>query len=257
MWRLIIPAAALLVAGCASKVVIDPSWAVVPDAARFEAIYPPFAVEADLPGQVTLECVARVDGRLDLCRATKVIPQGLGFDRASLSVTPEYQVNPQAVDGQDQKARVVFTHRYGMADDVAPPRWTRPAPSAEQLEAAATLMRPIGSTPPGLEEMPLGVDVDREARVRAILAEVVREFEPRMREARVLALARLLTPEQAAYVLTREGPRPPPLNLDEFAETGDEVWQVGQEQSARLRSLYCAEFDCRPPPFLTEAVSAP
>ncbi len=257
MLRLILCATAMLVTGCAGEVVVNPSWAATPDIALFEEAFPPFAIEAGLAGQVTLECVARVDGLLDRCRATKVIPQGLGFDRASLSVTPEYRVNPQSVDGQAQKARVVFTHRYRLPDDVEPPPWNGPAPSATQLEAAKALMSvlEVANRSPG--EMPLGVDADRDVEVRAMITQVDLEFEVRMREAGALAFARLLTPEQAAYFLTREGPRPPPPDLERLAETGPEVARLATERSARLRSVYCSRFDCRPPPFLSEATPAP
>jgi len=95
-----------LVTACAKPVVINPSWLHQPGPEALGEAYPVFAAMAGFSGQVTLQCVVEPDGHLSLCQAKKVLPEGLGFDRAALSLAAQYLATPQIIDGEARKASV-------------------------------------------------------------------------------------------------------------------------------------------------------
>lgn len=251
----------MLLAGGASAqnppppaMVTNPSWASRPDAEAMGEAYPNFAVNAAIDGDVTLRCRARIDGGLDLCEVMRASPTGLGFDRAGLSLSRLFRINPREVDGQDTKTQVQFTIRFRAAPFEPSPPWTGPEPDPAHV-ANVRLMLPTMAPrierefAAALEET--DVDADRLEKVRAILVQVRAEFEERDKDAVALAMARLVTPEDLERYRSGGG-SPPEPSEDDFIRAADRAEALMNEATERRRSLYCAQFDCptlsSPPP---------
>lgn len=257
-WIAALPALMLLTAGPAAAqtadpvVVTNPSWASIPSGADMSEVYPGFAIAAGLDGDVTLRCVARADGVLDLCEVMNATPSGLGFDRAGLSLSRLFRTHPLRVGGTEAKSTVQFTIRFRPAPYEAAPPWTGPEPDAGHLQAVRAMieaMRPAAEREFEQALDDLDVDPDRAATARAIVQQTRSEFDAREREAAALAMARLLTPEQFATMTSGRGMPPTPSD-DLFARAGGEVTAVMEEKVQRIKALYCARYDC---PVLTPA----
>lgn len=234
-----------LLAGCA-PVVIDPTWASLPDPYAQGENFPLFASMVGLEADVQLRCVAQPDGRLGNCRVTKATPAGLGFEEAALSQTGDYLLNPRQVDGNPAKGSVAFTVRFRLDDEELPPPWTGPDPTPEQLEAARAVLsvaeEMFPDKPP--EWMPLGVAPDRDEKVREMIELNAAAFRERSRAAMVTMMARSWTPEQLAFAANREGPPPPAPGWDALFEASYELRRLENEAMAALRDSYCRSYAC-------------
>lgn len=235
-----------LLSGCAS-VVVDPSWARLPDPHSQAENFPLFASMVGLEANVQLRCVAQADGRLANCRVTKATPAGLGFEEAALSQTGEYLLNPRQVDGQPAKGSVAFTVRFRLAaEDEPPPPWTGPDPTPERLEAARAALSVAETMFPDTPSawMPLGVAPDRDEKVREMIQLNAAAFRERNRAAMVIMMARSWTPEQLAFATSREGPVPPAPTWDTMFEALYELSRLETEAMEALRERYCRSYAC-------------
>ena len=239
-------AAATALAGAASaQEIVDPTWASIPDGAAMADAYPEFASLVLLEGDVNLGCRVAPDGTLSLCRVNSVVPAGLGFDRAALSLASRFRVNPKQVDGETTKSSVQFTIRFRMEPEETPLPWRGAEPSPEHLAAVAALVKDLQASDPevDLETVDLQVDPPLEDRLRAMVLQVDRELRGQKEQAAVLAFARLLSPAQLADIEAgRSWPSRPPESA--LMSAGDVVHQVSEKMQERLRQLYCAEFEC-------------
>lgn len=84
-----------------SKPVIGkPEWARLPEAADVAAGYPPAAKAANISaGKVRLGCDVGPAGRLTACVVTLQDPAGLGFDKAALALSSDFQVSVWTPEG--------------------------------------------------------------------------------------------------------------------------------------------------------------
>lgn len=247
-------AGGMLAGPAAAQEIVDPTWASIPDGEAMAEVYPEFATMVGLDGDVTLRCVVARDGSLSLCRVNVAVPDGVGFDQAALALAPRFRVNPREVDGEATKSSVQFTIRFRMEAEEAPPPWTGAEPSPGHIAAAGKMLEAMMG--PDIEEaiteelatLELNVSPDRERRVRAMLQQVEAEYGAEEKQATALAMARLLSPEQLADIEAGRAWPPRPTE-EELASAGDLVERVADKRFARLRELYCAEFDCpeRPP----------
>ena len=243
----------LVVAGLAqpaeAQEIVNPTWASIPDGEAMAEVYPEFASMISLEGDVNLRCRVARDGTLSLCRVNTAVPEALGFDDAALALAPRFRVNPREVDGEATKSSVQFTIRFRMAPEEAPPPWTGAEPSPGHLSAAAKVL--VAMTGPTdaetiaqeLATLDLDVDDDRVDRVRAMFMQVEAEFSDEAKQAATLAMARLLSPEQLADIQAG-GPWPPRPIDEHLASAGDVAHRVMEKRYARLRELYCVEYEC-------------
>lgn len=236
--------------GARAQEIVDPSWASMPDAQAMGDAYPEFASRAGLAGEASLRCMVAPDGTLALCSVDTASPAGLGFDRAALSLVPRFRLNPRQVDGEATQSSVQFTIRFRMPAAEPPPPWTGADPSPEHLAAVEAFLRRSGmldAMREDLQAVDLMVDADREDRLRAMVEQVLDELEREMKQAAVLALARILTPGQLEVL--REGGEWPPRPHDDVLErAGDVADRLATRATDRLAELYCAGFDCPLPP---------
>jgi TonB family protein len=96
------------------------TWLERPGSDQFLRFYPPAALEQQLPGRVTIDCLVSADGRLS-CTALSEEPQGLGFGEAALRVSRHFRMAAQTTDGRRTAGgRVRQVIRFSIAD--APPQ---------------------------------------------------------------------------------------------------------------------------------------
>ncbi len=230
----------------AAQDIVDPTWASIPDEEAMAEVYPEFASMISLEGDVNLRCIVALDGTLSLCRVNAAVPDAVGFDEAALALAPRFRVNPREVDGEATKSSVQFTIRFRMEPEEAPPSWRGAEPSPEHVAAAGRVLKDIIALDGVVDELralELDVAPERESRVRAMLLQVEAEFGDEEKQATMLAMARLITPSQLGEI--EAGRAWPPRPTDALlASAGDVAHRVADKRYARLRQLYCAEFEC-------------
>ena len=256
MWKIAFLTGMLLMAGCAPGLSVDlgrptsteapvePTWAVQPDNRTMTDAFPEFAVMAGLSGSVILDCAVAQDGRLNDCTVVQAKPEGLGFDRTAMTLASEYRVGSRGSGDHSAEARFQYTSRYRMTDDGAPSAWTGPEPTPERLALArveATRRSDLERRFVAAQDW--GVDDDRRAAVIDIIRQVVDEFREREIQAETLALARTMTVEQLEALRSRARPEPVIDFAESYAASAEQVALMG-ERAARIRSLYCASYDC-------------
>lgn len=232
----------MLLGGCASGVVLDPAWTSIPSGESMGDAYPEFASIIDIEGAATLRCTVALEGRLANCRVRDVAPVGLGFDRAALALTPQFQIQPRQVDGEAAKSGVQFTVRFTLEPDVVPAPWAGAEPSEERLALARVVTRRFNWPPVVPSE--LDVDPDRQAEVAAIVAQVDDELRAQGAEAAALSMARLLSDDQLRMLSVGQRRPPPPTDIPLFQSANDRFIALANTRAARIRDLYCARRDC-------------
>ena len=241
---------ACVLGGCARTVVVPPSWSSVPNGEAMADAYPGFASWIDVSGWAQLRCRSDLLGNLAECRAVKADPAGLGFDRAALSLTPRFKLNPLQRDGEVGKSSVEFTVRFLLPPEESIVPWAGPEPSEEVMAlaqvAASRIVESGDDTATGILS-DLDVDADRVAVVTRMVERLSADYAARRIESTALMLARSANLTQLRAL--SEGRRPPgPIPSQATVEAaGPELEALQREFAAELRGVYCARFACSPP----------
>lgn len=83
----------------APKVIRDPNWLAKPTAEQLTQFYPPGALNAELNGQATLDCLVTASGQLTQCSVSGETPRGQRFGEAALKLSRIFRMSPRTVDG--------------------------------------------------------------------------------------------------------------------------------------------------------------
>lgn len=83
----------------APSVITSPDWLRMPGATEFSKYYPAAALDRDLGGAVTLECVVAASGQVRNCAVAAETPKGVGFGDAAKKLAAFFQMRPQTRDG--------------------------------------------------------------------------------------------------------------------------------------------------------------
>lgn len=75
-------------------------WAFMMRYERLLSFYPPEARRARIDGRVTLVCRVRLNKSVHSCEVEQEMPAGLGFGRAAMRASREFQVHPRRVNGR-------------------------------------------------------------------------------------------------------------------------------------------------------------
>jgi protein TonB len=70
-----------------------PQWAARPGADDFQRSYPAVAMDRNLEGHVTLDCLVQGNGALK-CRVGDETPAGLGFGQAAIDIARTFRAAP-------------------------------------------------------------------------------------------------------------------------------------------------------------------
>ena len=84
----------------APAVITEPHWLQMPGANEMSRYYPSTAMNRDLGGQVTLECVVSANGPVRNCGVAAETPKGVGFGAAAQKLAPYFRMSPQTRDGE-------------------------------------------------------------------------------------------------------------------------------------------------------------
>jgi protein TonB len=80
------------------SVITDPQWLERPNARDFARYYPERALEREVTGRASLDCIVAADGRIS-CTVTSEDPPGYGFGEAALRISRHFRMSPQTRDG--------------------------------------------------------------------------------------------------------------------------------------------------------------
>lgn len=228
-------------------VITEPMWSQVPGPEDLGEAYPIFATLIDVGGKVQLSCIADVTGRLTDCEIVKTNPAGLGFDRAALSMTSLFRLEPMIVDGAPKPARVMFNINFALpaAEPIIP--WSGGTPSPELV---ATIRRSMAfhpdltGDPAGAITADLDIDPDRLGEVSQMFVEIMTESREAQLDALALTFARLLSPQQAQDILAGRAPSGEPPSYEDLMAAGSEMEALSREVGLKMRVRYCARYAC-------------
>jgi TonB family protein len=93
--------------------IVQPDWLQKPTGDDLARFYPAEAAKAELGGDAVLDCGVGLDGHLQNCAVRRESPQGAGFGKAALDLSPSFQMSPITLDGQPAAGgRVVIPIRF-------------------------------------------------------------------------------------------------------------------------------------------------
>lgn len=101
----------------AAPVIRNPSWSRQPSADQMMAAYPKRALQAEVAGSASLNCLVLPTGAVTDCNVTRETPGGHGFGRAAQSLSRHFRVNPRTVDGAAEGSRVSINLRFTVPED--------------------------------------------------------------------------------------------------------------------------------------------
>lgn len=98
-------------------VITNPRWERQPSAEQLMRAYPDRALQAEVGGLATLNCLVQPNGRVADCSVTNETPGGYGFGRAAEGLSRHFQISPRTVNGSAVGSRVNIAIRFNPPAD--------------------------------------------------------------------------------------------------------------------------------------------
>lgn len=100
-----------------APVIRNPSWSRQPSADQLMEAYPRRAIQAEVAGSASLNCLVLATGYVTDCNVTRETPGGYNFGRAAQSLSRNFRINPRTVDGAAEGSRVNINLRFTLPED--------------------------------------------------------------------------------------------------------------------------------------------
>lgn len=100
-----------------APVIRAPSWSRQPSADQMMDAYPKRALQAEIPGSASLNCLVLPTGFVTDCNVTRETPGGYNFGRAAQGLSRYFRINPRTVDGAAEGSRVSINLRFTLPED--------------------------------------------------------------------------------------------------------------------------------------------
>lgn len=100
-----------------APVIRNPSWSRQPSADQMMDAYPKRALQNDVSGSASLNCLVLPTGFVTDCNVTRETPGGYGFGRGAQSLSRYFRINPRTVDGAAEGSRVSINLRFTLPQD--------------------------------------------------------------------------------------------------------------------------------------------
>ncbi len=99
----------------------QPAIVTPPSAAQVQAAYPARALDNQIEGDASMDCLVTASGKLAGCRIASENPTGFGFGQAALDLAADYVMKPRYLDGEPTGgAQVRLGVRFSTLDPTAP-----------------------------------------------------------------------------------------------------------------------------------------
>lgn len=82
------------------RVIVEPKWVAMPDAAAMARWYPARAQSEGVNGSATLRCTVTGRGTVENCVVLSETPQGFGFGRSAVNLSRYFRMSPRTENGQ-------------------------------------------------------------------------------------------------------------------------------------------------------------
>lgn len=100
----------------APAVIRNPSWISQPTGDQLMRAYPSRAIQGNIEGSASLNCLVALDGRVTDCNVTRETPGSYGFGRAAQSLSRHFRINPRTVNGAAEGSRVNINLRFNLPE---------------------------------------------------------------------------------------------------------------------------------------------
>lgn len=119
---------------------VHPTWAATPSGDDLAKAYPSQALSRGVEGRARIRCAVEPDGRLSDCVVIAEEPAGMGFGRATLSISGRFRMTPYQAEPGAARPQVVIPIRWAIASDQpAAPAVRSDGPAAPPWVIAAAM----------------------------------------------------------------------------------------------------------------------
>ncbi|WP_293907672.1 TonB family protein [Phenylobacterium sp.] len=255
------------VAAAEKSVITNPDWLELPSGEVFASLYPKVPLALEIAGYAQISCAIDEGGHLAHCTVLAEAPRALGFGAAALTMSREFRMRPQTVDGKAVAGGIVrIPIRFTLPSIGAEPKATGVDPDAqayalrivESQDVAQIVLKAFDAPARELESGPIAGTPDeaRQAAVTALRSAAQHHVDD-IRAAIATALA-LTNSRETLRQLADFQNSPGGEVLRENAAIGEDMKRLstnlGETVLAEAHDALCSQRACRASPDELKAI---